>query len=238
MTDLFRMSRGDSQREKVYRKREERKLSRSRAVTCSICDSRIYSRRHKDDICDECLGRIWGAEDAGRNAQAAGENMVNVKFSERAHDFPYPSLGCGNNIDVPENAVFARPDAHSFRKVNDAPRTMQRLFLEILEGLGKAYPGDRESKRTGMTMFADSHSFNLTAAMPKQSAAAILDLWSFIPWVANATYQQGFEDGKAMLSALALGTMTMDDFEKKVIEQTERIRRNLDKSETGNMSRY
>lgn len=231
---LDHLSQGNEHRLKVLAGRKARAKSVNRRVECLVCLDSGYSTRAKEDICEECLEDLWKAQDislAAVQAQA-GEGMQAVKFSRRAHDFPYPHFQDGH-VKVPADAAFAQPTGYS-EKFEDSPeRTFMAIFHKLLVGLADAYPLPPDYSKGMMPLLATNYGDDHHVMLPKQTAAAILDFWTFIPWLTNACYEEGLRKGRDMLGQLNLGTLTMDHFSDQVADQTRRLRENRERLEQG-----
>jgi hypothetical protein len=223
----------------VLKARKERQISRTRFVTCSVCLDRGYSDRDQHDICDKCLISIWGAENVINGEYRAGkkDGLCAVCCTTAPHWLPYPQLATSGN-DVPEDAVFARPDHRG--KPERSDRTLQILYVEIMEAFAEALPCDPKSRAEAEPLIsggqgngygADANS--VYARLPSKALKPLRDLWHLFRWHSQAAYNHGFDAGRDLLSQMNLGQLTAESFMIEIEEQTKRQQERLQRMAEG-----
>lgn len=228
---LSMMARGNEHRTKVLAGRKERSKSTSRHLECRQCLNRTFSFRDKDDICSECVCELWTAQDVAKASEktGVGDEMVALRFSTRSHDFPYPPVGTFN-IPVPSEAIFNIDE-------REARRTLQNLFHKLMMGLAQAYPVEPQRRANAETFFGVCYDRDTFAYVPKQSRDALVQLWSFVNWIAAECQEEGYRQGQSLLAQLALGEKTVEQMNEMIAIQTAAMHRKRDaaiKGEKGN----
>jgi hypothetical protein len=225
---ISKLAVGNELRLNVLEARRERRKERSRRVECTVCLETTYSFRDKADICENCLADLWSAQDVSRatTATGQGEGMVAVKFSRRSHDFPFPHMRTGHRR-IPEGAIF------SIEKDSSPERTFMALMNKLLTGLAEAFPLHPESKRSAMPLLGTNYDADLHALLPKKTVAAIMELYSFTPWLSYESFDEGLTQGRNLLGQINLGQITVDDFNEQIRKQTADLKRAREKAEAG-----
>lgn len=145
-----------------------------------------------------------------------------------------PQKSESHSIEVPAGAIFTQEDPSSWRPhETSANRTMQILFSKILVGLSDAFPTPPEFRDGSVAMFGDTYSFRRFTMLPEKTSASLIQLWSFINWIASEAAEVGFKKGSSLIQGLALGELTIDAFDEAVIKQTDRIRRLREEAKEG-----
>lgn len=232
--ELRDLARGNEHRQKVLAGRAERAKSTSRRLTCALCLKTAYSLRAKEDICEECVAKVWRAEDVSEKAALAekGEGFGYYRFSGRSHDLPYFSTQLGS-WSVPKDAFFAVPRGYDDRIEESPGSTGQILFHEILMGLSEAYPLPPDKEANAQPLLGTAYSFDRYVVLPTRTVEAIYKLWAFMQWTATASYEQGLQDGRDLLGQLNTGGLTMDGFSNQIAKQTAQLREVRERNEKG-----
>lgn len=219
----------------VLEAREKRCKARSRYVLCLACNEKEFSFRSAQDICDQCLIDLWGAQSvlAGEYRASRGDGLVPVKLTERYHDLEYPSLATSNE-DVPKKAVFARGGV--FERTANTSDTMRMLYLELVTAMSHVLPCDPESRKKAERLIDgggfDQDSYIFTR-LPAPAVNALRDLWYLMRWHSHEAFRQGFEEGHNLLSRMNLGTITYEGFAAEITEQIRQTRVQLEKTAKG-----
>jgi hypothetical protein len=216
--------------------RTDRKRMRAKLMTCATCGESHYDNRAPTDICDDCLLELWTYRRLKKAAESKGDDggMVAVQISSRPHDLAYPGLDCDDK--PPADAVFAR--AGSYGGVEDASRTAQGLFCELFAELGAMLPVppdkviSAEPGLPGVNWRGGIHETH-SAFITEKARDVIQALWFFMCWVSAASHQTGLNKGSNLLMQMNLGSMTTDQFNDQIAQQTQFLARRREKAATG-----
>ncbi len=235
---LIGLARGNELRTKVLAARKARSKTRSRPMHCVTCDDFSSSCRAASDCCDQCLTEMWQAQDAlkGEYDLSKGEGLMPVIMADTSYRLSYPHLETQSFLKVPEDAIFARQVRS---ETENASRTLQIIFHEIQGALSKAMPCDPQGRASAQPFLTGSDFYrgtkgNLYARLPPDLWASLTALWYLVIWISQASYENGFESGRNMLSDLNLGRGTFEKFTEEVEKQTKILRDSMEKSAKGN----
>lgn len=233
--NLESLAKGNENRELVLKRRRERQVSRSRVVTCPTCLSRVYDRRHKDDVCAPCLSDMWAGQDLLKQGRDLDEGIgvINCVMTMTPHWLPHPPIHYSRDRPISETAGFARKRTVFDREeVVDASDTMQRLFVEIFSAIAAISPGDPDAPAKGVLIGRTSGD-NAWARMPPALERALEHLWHLIIWQDAVAFELGLEKGQRLLTQLALGELAEGEFSDAIAKQVKAAREQREHEEEG-----
>lgn len=216
---LSSLARGNPLRQHLYDTRKLRMRTRARQIECDACGEKEYSRRDSKDICAACLSELWSSRDtiAQLHANKAGKGLSAFKMTRTPHNLPYPALSTSYDYP-PKEASFYRGER------SGADNVCQILFSELFKSLSELLPvpPDQRSEAAGFLSTNWSEQGNYYASLSFDLAKALNDLWYFIQWHSSRAYDKGVEVGNDWVSGLLLGTLTTEQMNDKIAEQTKR----------------
>lgn len=195
---------------------------------CAGCGTpgRERKRRYKSDICREChelirLGTIAKSEQKTEGyAVVRLSDYSNHPFKLSTHDHKEEIKDAGLNIDC-----FVSSNWHYFvghRIPNDKlePNADSEHILKALRRLLNSINQPEQAQYDfRMTMqdvgWREGNRFYLN----HETALAIFHLWDVIGKYTNNVYEYGYSEGSSLLTKLACGNVSIDDFNKATIRK-------------------
>lgn len=192
--------------------------------TCLACGSRTLAKRN--DVCRSCITDIVKSAIATDRATLSGGELLHVDSTNHWNNVPFLS----SNAKVHPDQEFFRCgyDRQSESCSNVFENLVSELAQICLRGFPAPGPGQRTERLLGTNHCSSSV---IQGCAPAGFSKAFKDLIFFVVWLSASAERDGFEEGSNLLTSLAAGTITNDQFTDRILKEGEVSNRKIEEAQ-------